>query len=417
MSISDAAPMDSRFISLDVVRGIAVMGILLMNIVAFAMPFQAYGNPMAYGGNGPVDMAFWATNFVLADGKMRGLFSILFGASMLLVVQRAEASGRSSALTHYSRMTWLLFFGVIHAYTIWYGDILMLYAGVGMVAYFFRHMETHKLVTLGIILIVAQAILVGAITYGLWVLREAALAPNASLETVATWSEMAAAFGPPPADQLAENLALYRGSYAGILGQRLGPELMQPIIGNFLFCFATLGLMLLGMAGLKSGFLTGEWSRETYAKCVRYGYLIGLPIQMLLALLLMRSGFDPVSLWLFDISLQMVPDLLIILGHAALILYWVNSSAGSAFMARIAATGRAAFTNYLGTSLICTTLFYGYGFGLYGELSRASLYIVVLGVWGLMLLWSKPWLDRFRYGPLEWLWRGLARREIQPFRK
>lgn len=417
MSISDAAPMDSRFISLDVVRGIAVMGILLMNIVAFAMPFQAYGNPMAYGGNGPVDMAFWATNFVLADGKMRGLFSILFGASILLVIQRAEASGRSSALTHYSRMTWLLFFGVIHAYAIWYGDILMLYAGVGMVAYFFRHMETHKLVTLGIILIVAQAILVGAITYGLWVLREAALAPDASLETVATWSEMAAAFGPPPADQLAENLALYRGSYAGILAQRLGPELMQPIIGNFLFSLATLGLMLLGMAGLKSGFLTGEWSRETYAKCIRYGYLIGLPIQMLLALLLMRSGFDPVSLWLFDISLQMVPDLLIILGHAALILYWVKSSAGSALMARIAATGRAAFTNYLGTSLICTTIFYGYGFGLYGDLSRASLYIVVLGVWALMLLWSKPWLDRFRYGPLEWLWRSLARRELQPLRK
>lgn len=417
MTSASAAPMDSRFISLDVVRGIAVMGILLMNIVAFAMPFQAYGNPTAFGGDGPVDMAFWATNFVLADGKMRGLFSILFGASMLLVVQRAEAGGRSSALTHYSRMTWLLFFGVIHAYAIWYGDILMLYAGVGMVAYFFRKMETHKLVTLGIILIVGQSILVGGITYSLWVLREAASAPGAAVETVETWSKMAAAFGSPPPGQLAENLALYRGSYGGILGQRLGPELMQPIIGNFLFSLGTLGLMLLGMAGLKSGFLTGEWSREAYAKCVRYGYLIGLPIQMLLALLLMRSGFDPVSLWLYDISLQMVPDLFIILGHAALILYWVKSSAGSAFMARVAATGRAAFTNYLGTSLICTTIFYGYGFGFYGEFSRASLYIVVLGVWALMLLWSKPWLDRFRYGPLEWLWRSLARRELQPIRK
>ena len=159
--MASPAPMDSRFISLDVVRGIAVMGILLMNIVGFAMPFQAYSNPTAYGGTGPIDMAFWATNFVLADGKMRGLFSILFGASMLLVIQRAEASQRSSALTHYSRMTWLLLFGVIHAYAIWYGDILMLYAGVGMVAYFFRKMEAHKLVTLGIILIIAQAVLVG----------------------------------------------------------------------------------------------------------------------------------------------------------------------------------------------------------------------------------------------------------------
>lgn len=417
MTSASAAPMDSRFISLDVVRGIAVMGILLMNIVAFAMPFQAYGNPTAFGGDGPVDMAVWATNFVFADGKMRGLFSILFGASMLLVVQRAEESGRNSALTHYSRMTWLLFFGVIHAYAIWYGDILMLYAGVGMVAYFFRALETHKLVTLGIIFIVAQAILMIGIAYSLWALREAAFALDASEETVATWSKMASAFGTPTDAQLAENLALYRGSYAEIMSQRLGPELMQPIIGNFLFSLATLGLMLLGMAGLKSGFLTGKWSREAYLRCMRYGYLIGIPIQMLLAFLLMRSGFDPVSLWLFDISLQMVPDLLIILGHAALILYWVKLSAGSAFMARVAATGRAAFSNYLGTSLICTTIFYGYGFGLYGELSRASLYIVVLAVWAIMLLWSKPWLDRFRYGPLEWLWRSLARREIQSIRK
>jgi uncharacterized protein len=415
--MASPAPMDSRFISLDVVRGIAVMGILLMNIVGFAMPFQAYSNPTAYGGTGPIDMAFWATNFVLADGKMRGLFSILFGASMLLVIQRAEASQRSSALTHYSRMTWLLLFGVIHAYAIWYGDILMLYAGVGMVAYFFRKMEAHKLVTLGIILIIAQAVLVGGVTYSLWALREAALAPDAQPETVQAWFEMAAMSGSPPPDALAANLALYRGDYAGIMGQRLGPDLMLPIIGNFMFSFATLGLMLLGMAGLKSGFLTGALSRETYAKCIRYGYLVGIPVQMLLALFLMRSGFDPVSLWLYDMSLQMVPDLLIILAHAALILYWVKSSAGSALIARVAATGRAAFTNYLGTSLVCTTIFYGYGFGFYGEFSRASLYIVVLGVWALMLLWSKPWLDRFRYGPLEWLWRSLARRELQSIRK
>jgi uncharacterized protein len=415
--MASPAPMDSRFISLDVVRGIAVMGILLMNIVGFAMPFQAYSNPTAYGGTGPIDMAFWATNFVLADGKMRGLFSILFGASMLLVIQRAEASQRSSALTHYSRMTWLLLFGVIHAYAIWYGDILMLYAGVGMVAYFFRKMEAHKLVTLGIILIIAQAVLVGGVTYSLWALREAALAPDAQPETVQAWFEMAAMSGSPPPDALAANLALYRGDYAGIMEQRLGPDLMLPIIGNFMFSFATLGLMLLGMAGLKSGFLTGALSRETYAKCIRYGYLVGIPIQMLLALFLMRSGFDPVSLWLYDMSLQMVPDLLIILAHAALILYWVKSSAGSALIARVAATGRAAFTNYLGTSLVCTTIFYGYGFGFYGEFSRASLYIVVLGVWALMLLWSKPWLDRFRYGPLEWLWRSLSRRELQPIRK
>ncbi|MFN2258969.1 MAG: DUF418 domain-containing protein, partial [Parasphingopyxis sp.] len=78
---------------------------------------------------------------------------------------------------------------------------------------------------------------------------------------------------------------------------------------------------------------------------------------------------------------------------------------------------RAAFTNYLGTSIVMTTIFYGYGLGLYGEVGRIELYLFVLGAWALMLLWSKPWLDRFRFGPLEWLWRSLARMELQPMRK
>ena len=95
--MTDAAPMDSRFISLDVVRGIAVMGILLMNIIGFAMPQAAYFTPIAYGGATPPDIAVWATNFVFSDGKMRGLFSVLFGASMLLVIQRAEAKEESPA--------------------------------------------------------------------------------------------------------------------------------------------------------------------------------------------------------------------------------------------------------------------------------------------------------------------------------
>ncbi|MGP1284220.1 MAG: DUF418 domain-containing protein [Parasphingopyxis sp.] len=411
------APMDSRFVSLDVVRGIAVMGILLMNIVAFAMPMTAYFTPIAFGGESPADIAVWATNFVLADGKMRGLFSVLFGASMLLVIQRAEAKERSAALTHYSRMTWLLFFGAIHAYAIWHGDILMLYAVIGSIAFFFRKMETHKLVVLGLILIVAQAVLLGLLAGSVWMLREAAAAPDADAEIVRQWREFAVEFGPIPPDKLAEDFARYRGDYAGILAHRLGPGFWDPIVANLTAALDTLGLMLLGMAGLKSGFLTGQWERATYARYARNGYLIGLPLLTALAIAIMASGFEPATLFLLDFAGQVLVNPPVILAHAALILYWVKSSAGSAVMDRVAATGRAAFTNYLGTSLVCTTIFYGYGFGLYGELSRAALYIVVLGVWALMLLWSKPWLDRFRYGPLEWLWRSLARREFQPIRK
>src|SRR5687767_15691319 len=107
-----------RIVTLDIVRGIAVMGILAMNIVAFAMPFQAYMNPTAFGEASQGDLASWAFNFVFIDGKMRGLFSFLFGASMLLVIERTEAGGRSAASVHYRRMIWLLVFGLIHFYFI-----------------------------------------------------------------------------------------------------------------------------------------------------------------------------------------------------------------------------------------------------------------------------------------------------------
>ncbi|MBC2776939.1 DUF418 domain-containing protein [Parasphingopyxis marina] len=417
MTDTRSALIDSRHLSLDVIRGIAVMGILLMNIVAFAMPFQAYMNPLAYGDPGPADLAVWATNFVLADGKMRGLFSLLFGASMLLVVQRAEARGESPVLTHYQRMSWLLFFGVIHAYGIWFGDILMLYAVVGMIAFLFRNMETHKLLTLGLVLIGAQAALVGVATHSIWTLARAAAAPGAEADTIAAWTSIAEAIGPLPPVELARELALFQGGYLGILAERTGPDFWQPIAANGFAAPETLGLMLAGMAGLKSGFLTGEWRAAAYARIARIGYLIGLPLQIGLALLLMRAGFDPVAIFFYDSTLQVIANPPLIAAHAALILYWVKSAQESALMARIAAAGRAAFTNYLGTSLICTTIFYGYGLGLYGELGRAPLYLVVLGVWAAILLWSKPWLDHFRYGPLEWLWRSLARRQLQPIRK
>ena len=407
----------TRFVALDLTRGIAVMGILLMNILAFGMPFQAYSNPTAFGGTSPLDLAVWATNFVLVDSKMRGLFSILFGASMLLVIERAEAKGESPAAAHYSRMTWLLLFGAIHAWAIWFGDILMLYAVTGMIAYFLRGLSTHKLVVLGLILIFVQAVFMALMGLSIWFLREAATAPGAEGALVEQWQEVQQQFGAIPPDELARNIALFQSGYLTIMSERLGPLFWFPIKGNFPYIPETLGLMLLGMAGLKSGFLTGQWDRPDYTRLVRLGYLIGLPPLILLAYWIMASGFDPVVLVLVNFSIQHLINPFVMLAHAALIILWLKSGGAGWLLDRIAAAGRAAFTNYLGTSIVCTFIFYGYGFGLYGELSRATLYLVVFGVWLLMLLWSKPWLDRFRYGPLEWLWRSLARRKIQPMRK
>src|SRR5918993_3720820 len=157
--MASTSPTTERIATLDIVRGVAVMGILAMNIVAFAMPMSAYINPLAYGSHGDIDFASYAFNFVLIDGKMRGLFSFLFGASMLLVIERAEAKGESASAVHYRRMLVLLLFGALHFYLIWFGDILFGYATVGMIAFLFRRKAPKTLILIGIALVLFQLLM------------------------------------------------------------------------------------------------------------------------------------------------------------------------------------------------------------------------------------------------------------------
>jgi uncharacterized protein len=404
-----------RIASLDIVRGVAVMGILAMNIVAFAMPMQAYFNPLAYGDGSFDDILTWFVNFVFVDGRMRGFFSFLFGASTLLVIERAEAAGASPARTHYMRMVWLLVFGLIHLYLIWWGDILAHYALVGMIAYLFRRKASRSLIRWAIGLLTAQlALMAAGAAFFFWAQAEAN-APGASAEAIRTWEQASHDFTPLTGQALAADLAIFRDGYEGILRYRVDKMLWAPI-GQLPFIgWETLAYMLLGMAGLKSGFLTGAWDRRRYVRTALITLGIGIPVYAVLGVLLYRSGFDVPELFTISLAATTPFRPLMIVGYAALVI--LLTSGGGALVARIAAAGRAAFTNYLGTSLVMTTIFYGYGFGLYGHVDRPALYLFVAGMWGLMLLWSKPWLDRFRYGPLEWLWRSLARMQLQPMRR
>jgi uncharacterized protein len=182
-----------------------------------------------------------------------------------------------------------------------------------------------------------------------------------------------------------------------------------------MFGWETLGYMLFGMAALKSGFLKGEWSNAAYGKTVLVGYAVGIPAYALLAWAFARSGFTvPMTIGIVMAATVPFRPLMVVATGALIILL---TRQGGAVVERIAAAGRAAFTNYLGTSIIMTTLFYGYGGGLFGTMGRAELWLVVIAMWGLMLLWSKPWLDRYRYGPLEWLWRSLSRGSRQSLGK
>ncbi|HEX9932468.1 MAG TPA: DUF418 domain-containing protein [Allosphingosinicella sp.] len=403
-----------RIASLDIVRGIAVMGILAMNIVAFAMPFQAYMNPLAYGAEGPADMASWAFNFVFVDGKMRGLFSFLFGASMLLVIERAEAAGRSGASIHFRRMLWLLAFGLIHFFFIWFGDILAGYAQVGMIAYLFHRLSTKALVRWGVALLVVQTIVFSGLAGSTYYLQSQAALPGAPGEVLTQWQGLQAQLGVPAGEALSQKLALFTGPYDAVIGARL-EEPLDPFVSTLMFGWETLAYFLFGMAALRNGFLRGEWADERYRRAAWIGFGIGIPAYALLGWIVYRGGFD-LPLMLATVMAGTVPFRpLMVIAIAALVI--LLTGRGGALVDRIAAAGRAAFTNYLGTSILMTGLFYGWGFGLYGALSRAELWLVVLAMWGLMLLWSKPWLERFRYGPFEWLWRSLARWEVQPMRR
>jgi uncharacterized protein len=404
-----------RIVTLDIIRGVAVMGIFGVNVIAFAMPAPAYFNPSAYGMEGPADLALWFATFILIDGKMRGLFSMLFGASMLLVMERAEAAGQSAASVHYRRMIWLLFFGCVHYYLIWFGDILTLYAAVGMIAFFFRKRSVRALIYWAIGFLILDLLFVGSGAWQFSVAEAAAHAPGASRQAVERWNAMSEGFAPMSADALARNLARYQGSYAGILGFMFGDGAVGPLF-QFLFGSAeTLGYMLLGMAGLKSGFLKGEWPDRTYRRIALITLAVSIPAFALLGWLNWRSGFAVPVFFLIFFVLTNPFRLAMIFGYASLII--LLSRNGGPLAQRIAATGRAAFTNYLGTSLIAVTIFYGFGLGLYGHLSRIEAWLFAPAMWVVMLLWSKPWLDRFRYGPFEWLWRSLARWSPQPMRK
>ncbi len=413
--MATTSPTPDRIATLDIVRGVAVMGILAMNIVAFAMPVGAYMNPMAYGSETSIDLAAYAFNFVLIDGKMRGLFSFLFGASMLLVIEKSEAKGQNSASVHYRRMIVLLLFGAIHFYLIWFGDILFGYALIGMVAWFFRKMPARKLIALGGTLIFLQFLIMASFAYSAQGLSAAAAQPGASADTLAAWKEMSMWVRVPSSAELAEQIGRVLGPWWRLAEYQLTEHRWEPLIFSLTFGPETLAYMLFGMAALKSGFFAGSWDEQSYTRVAVRGFLVGIPIYLVIVSLIFLDGFSPVGLFWLSMAATVLIRPIMIVAVAALII--ILTDQGGWLVDRIAAAGRAAFTNYLGTSILMTGLFNGWGFGLFGEFSRAQLWLVVIATWLIMLAWSKPWLNRFEYGPLEWLWRSLSRGSLQPMRK
>ncbi|MEO6359612.1 MAG: DUF418 domain-containing protein [Sphingomicrobium sp.] len=403
-----------RIVALDVIRGIAVMGIFSVNVIAFAFIEPAYFNPPTMGGHSGADLATWAVNAIIIDGKMRSLFSMLFGASVLLVIDRARASGRSPAATHFARMLVLGLIGLTHFYLIWWGDILFSYAAAGCVLYLFRNREPKTLLCWSAGLFFINAALLFALTTGLQSLERAAHAPNAAAADVREWQEQTRFITATP-DEAARQIAIARSGIGTRVGATINERGLEPLILLAMTSGETIALMLLGMALFRMGFLTGEWPDHAYRRTSTWTLAIGIPATALLAFLTWSSGFDVIAIMTNSMVLSTPLRPLMAVGYAALIILLARNANG--MRDRIAAVGRCAFTNYLGTSILASLIFFGDGLGLFARLSRFESWLFVPLFWVLMLAWSKPWLDRFRYGPLEWLWRSLARLELQPMRK
>ena len=405
---------EQRYISLDAMRGFAVMGILAMNIISFAMPEWAYITPAAYGGDSLADQIAWFLAFIFIDGKMRGLFSLLFGASLMLVIDRAVAKGESAAQVHYRRMAWLAVFGLAHYFFIWFGDILFLYAIIGMIAFRFRNWPPERLVKIACIIFAVGLALWGIQFGALQIFQYFATRPDATADMARQFRELMDSAD--LAFNIAPDLALHRGSYAAITMDRLD-EWSTPLILVVQSIGETLPLMMIGMAMQKSGFMTGNWDAIDYRRWVMRMLPVGLLLTLVLGVWIVAVDFDRITALAVFFFWGAIPRIMLTVGYAAVLILIIRRYQNHPMLARVAATGRAAFSNYLGTSIVMTTIFYGYGFGLFGHVGRAGLWVFVLGASAVMLLWSKPWLMAFHFGPLEWLWRSLARGKVQIMRR
>ena len=410
----------NRIESLDVFRGFALLGILLLNIIGFGLLSPSYSNPgFDLSHSGFANILSWATVDLLAEGAMRCLFSILFGAGVVLFT--TGPSGRS-AWTHYRRTFWLLMFGLFNAFILlWPGDILVTYALAGAVLYLVREKSVRALLIAAGVLILLMSLLHVAMGFGLGVSKQAYDRVTASNVAGATleisdqdrelaqvWEEFSADVDFLETDAEAE-LIDRRSSYASAFQWTVSQnsELYSFVIPVFLFWDA-LAMMILGMALYKAGVLQAQRSRRFYLNLMVAGFASGLLI----------NGYEISEAYQNDFHLlSTFPQLQVTyhLGRLGMALGYIGMlglvcQAGlfSGLTARLAAVGRMALTNYLMHSLICAILFTGMGFGLLGQFSRSELYAIVLLIWLLQLGLSPMWLKHYRFGPIEWLWRAFT---------
>jgi uncharacterized protein len=417
---------------IDALRGVALLGILLMNIPVFAMP--AYFSESFRSD--PTNVNFWvsAVISVVFEGKMRALFGMIFGAGVLLFVMNKEKAGRSTAWLFYRRMFWLALFGLIHAHLIlWIGDILYLYAFCGMLVYPLRKIKPIYLV-MGVPLVAVFDFTAGTLFYQhirakriTYVEARAAATGNQPLteaqkEALVQWRNIEETLIPNREDAR-ENTEKMKSGYATVASLLRPRALRMQTIFMPIVIWDSLALMLLGVALYQWGFLSGQWSMRAYGIVMVIGYGIGLPL--VIYSFYHRYLHNP-NLEAFLARMEAVPiewvgliypfqRILLVMAHVAALILLYKSGFAHALFRCLQAVGQMAFTNYIMQSVICTLFFFGYGLNYYAELEYYQIYFIVLVIWIVQLIVSPLWLRFFLFGPLEWMWRSLTYWKLQPF--
>ncbi len=423
-----------RIQTIDMVRGFALLGILMMNIPGFGISEAAFQQILS-GPHTTTDYWTLATVSTFFEGTMRGLFSMLFGAGMILFTMNKKdvPGGPTVAEYYYRRLGWLVAFGLFNAYVLlWFGDILFFYGLIGMLLYPFRKTGAKWLLLLGFVCI-GIAAYKNLAWYGdmrenragykeaIAVEKDGKKPTEKQLEQKEAWAGIEKNSKPDTA-RTNEAIQNMRGDYETVfthlLPQNAGGETWWLYHG----IWDMLSMMLIGMGLFVLGFFSNKLSTSTYVMALLIGYGIGIPLGWF--------SFDHgQSSWISNIGVYVdtyrVPHwvlydlkrMFLALGHASVLLLVFRSGAVAWLMKALSNVGQMAFTNYLMQSIICSLFFYGYGLGNYNKLSYHQLYYVVAGVWIFQLIFSAIYLRYFKFGPFEWVWRSLTYWNKQRFRK
>ncbi len=393
--------MATRINQLDVMRGFALLGILIMNIISFGLPQAHYFNPHAEGALHGWNRAALVFAEFFANEKFMGLFSLLFGASVVLFTDKLEEKGRSAWTFHMRRNGWLLVFGLLHAYLLWIGDILFTYALCSVWLFFVRKWSARSL------------FIASGASVLLLLLMDAMMGLSVPYWSAVEVTEFAE-FWSPSSASIAEEVATMRGAWGDQMTMRVPSAMTMQTEYLPMLALRATAMMLLGMGLYKSEVLSGGMDRRWNGGFALIGLTLGLAIT---GWGFQYSQAHDWSMEVFFIGgfFRRLGMVFLVLGYVGSIL-WLCEGPGKSWLERwLAPLGRMALTNYLAQTVICTTLMYGHGFGLFSSLGRAQLWLVVVPIWVVQILASKWWMDRCAFGPIEWGWRSLTYWRIQPW--